>query len=114
MKTSKLEGLLEEVKGQLGQPVPPHTLKERKMVKKVEKGATKAKGKADAKPEKSKAKSGDDNLVTLADLAAEAKISGAAARRKIRATEMDRGEGRWAWPVGSKQLRTTREALGLK
>lgn len=82
------------------------------MVKKVEKKG-KAKPEKESKKVEAKGK-GDDNLVTLAALADEAKISGAAARRKIRATEMDRGDGRWAWPVGSKQLRTAREALGLK
>lgn len=107
MKASKMDGLLEEVKAGLGQPIPPHQLKEKKVAKKVDK-------KSKAKPEKEAKKSNgsDDNLVTLADLAKEAKISGAAARRKIRATEMER-DGRWAWAAGSKQLKTARTALGL-
>lgn len=80
------------------------------MAKKVKKGAE-----VEEKGKKVKtAKSSDDGKVTLAELAAEAKISGAAARRKVRATEIERGDGRWAWDKGSKALRTVREALGLK
>jgi hypothetical protein len=113
---------LEEIQRDLDEPVPGHNAQRKKekvtMVKKVEKkaGAVKSDKKADAKPEKKaskKVEKEDDGMVTLADLAAEAKIGGAAARRKIRASEMERGEGRWAWPEGSKQLRTARAALGL-
>ncbi len=110
MKAARLEGILEEVKQGLNQPIPAHTLKEgTKMAKKVEK---KGKSKDKAETKKSNGKS-ESNLVTLADLAKEAKSSGAAARRKIRASELDRGDGRWAWEPGSKQLKTARSALGL-
>lgn len=111
-----LDPVLEQVKQDLVKPVPGHDpkMKEKMMAKKVEKPKGKAE-KADAKPEKAKKSSkSESDTVTLADLAAEAKIGGAAARRKIRNAEMDRGDGRWAWEKGSKQLRTAREALGLK
>jgi hypothetical protein len=112
MKASKMDGLLDEVKAGLGQSIPAHTLKEKKVAKKVAKKKGSAKPETEAKSNGKAKAAADDNLVTLADLAKEAKIGAAAARRKIRATEMER-DGRWAWPVGSKQLKTARGALGL-
>lgn len=127
---SKLEGILDQVKQDLSKPVPEHGApsKEKKMAKKVNKPeaededeAPKAKkggkaAKADKSEKKGKtgkaAKADDDGNVTLAALAAEAGISAAAARRKVRATELERN-GRWAFKEGSKQLRTVRTALGL-
>ena len=111
------ESVLEEVKQDLLKPVPEHNApsKEKKMAKKVEKKGkaeveekTKSKSKAKSKP----AKADEDGNVTLAELASEAGISAAAARRKVRATEIER-DGRWAFKEGSKQLKTVREALGI-
>lgn len=111
MKASKLEANIEAIKRDLSTPVSPHTLKKGAIMPKKVKAEAEAETKKGKKAEKS-SKGGDK--VTLADLAAEAKISGAAARRKIRATEIERGDGRWEWEPGSKTLRTVREALGLK
>lgn len=120
MKTTKLEDALDQVKRDLETPVPPHTLTKEKLkmatkkVKKVEAPAKAAKKSAKVESKSAPAKEKDnDGSVTLADLAAEAKISPAAARRKVRATEIERGDGRWAWAQGSKALKTVREALGL-
>lgn len=116
---SKFEAAINGVKRDLETAVPPHTLTKEKLkvAKKVKKeeAAEPAKGKkstakASAKPSKAK---DSDGKVTLAQLAAEAGISGAAARRKVRATEIERGDGRWEWAEGSKALRTVKEALGL-
>lgn len=67
-------------------------------------------GKKKAKPA---AAEGDENLVTLATLAAELKVDPRAARRKLRTKFADSHEGkaRWAWPAGSKELDQVREAL---
>ncbi len=118
-----LEEKLEGLKDKFQQPVPEHgtITTEKKMAKKVDKKAEKeeSNGKADAKAKKNgkaakadKDEDSNDGMITLADLAGEAKISGAAARRKIRAAELER-DGRWAWKDGSKSLKTARKALGL-
>lgn len=86
--------------------------KKSKKGKKVEKAKVKANGKA--KPEKkAKKEQEDDGLIRLSDLAETAGISGAAARRKLRAAELERGDGRWAWEDGSTALKQAKKALGL-
>lgn len=76
--------------------------KGKKMAKKVPKKVSK----------KSKADDEGDSKVKLSDLASEAKITAAAARRKLRDADLSR-EGRWAWDEGSKDLKAARKALGL-
>lgn len=73
--------------------------------KAVKKGKTEKKSKAP--------KEVDPNMVTLSDLIAKSKMSGQAARQKLRAAEVKRPEGRWAWKKGSKDLETVKKALGL-
>lgn len=59
-----------------------------------------------------KASKGTDGLISLADLAKEAKIAPASARVKLRAAEIER-DGRWAFKDGSSALKAARKALGL-
>lgn len=91
------------------------------MAKKVKKAEAdeSPKGKKAKKVEKSNGKSNghteksDDGLITVAELADEAGISAQSARVKLRAAELDRGEGRWKWEPGSKTLKSARKILGL-
>jgi hypothetical protein len=78
-------------------------------VKKVKKGGKKT---VAAKPAKKEAKA-DKNVVRLKDLAKQAKIGEASARKKLRDANVERGEGRWSWDLGSKGLKQARKALGL-
>lgn len=73
--------------------------KTKKVVKKVVK-----------KAEKSEKKS--ENVVTLKELTKEAKLSGRAARLKLRAAKLEK-DGRWEWEKGSSGLKEARKALGL-
>lgn len=106
---SKLETDLEKVKADLAEPPPEPG--SRKGVKKVVKKVVK-KGK-EAKPAKSSnGAEPEEGQITLATLAAEAEITPAGARRKLRAAELER-DGRWSWAEGSKGLAAARKALGL-
>src|SRR5262249_23351335 len=96
--------------------------KVKKVAKKVSKkvkdeDATEVKTKVKAKKTNGKAnghaEESDDGLITVAQLAEEAEISPQSARVKLRAAEMDRGEGRWKWAEGSKGLKQARKILGL-
>jgi hypothetical protein len=85
---------------------------EKKVAKKVAKKMAKGNG---GKPEKKvAAKEVDENVVTLAQLAAEAEIAPQSARVKLREAEVERPEGRWVWPVGSKALKEARKIIGLE
>lgn len=117
MIVEKLERTLSDVASDLAQEPKaseqPGKVKkvakaEKKAVKKVGK---KSNGKAEAAPKKA-AKAADSDTVTLADLASEAKITGAAARRKLRGANLS-PEGRWKWEDGSKSLKEARKVLGL-
>jgi hypothetical protein len=79
--------------------------------KKVKKGGKKV-AKKEAK-KTSKSEKSDKNVVRLKDLAKQAKLTEAIARKKLRDAEVPRGEGRWSWELGSKALKTARKALGL-
>lgn len=105
--TEKLERTLSESEDDLSKEPPAEETKPKK-VKKVAKKVVKKVSK------KSKAEKSDstEGKVTLADLASEAKITTAGARRKLREAELSR-EGRWAWDEGSKGLKDARKALGL-
>lgn len=90
------------------QPEPaPKSTKKTKKVKKVKKGAKKTVS------AKKSSKSDDKNRVRLKDLAKTAKITEAVARKKLRDADVERGEGRWSWELGSKGLKQARKALGL-
>lgn len=54
-----------------------------------------------------------DGHVSVAQLAEEAEITAQSARVKLRASDIERPEGRWVWPEGSKALKKAREILGL-
>lgn len=59
-----------------------------------------------------KAASKDEDIVTLAELAGEAKLKGTVARAKLRAAGL-KCEGRWQWKKGSGDLAKAQKALGL-
>ena len=69
-----------------------------------------------AKAAKAKAepKEKDDNLVTLSEIAAELGIDPRAARVKLRKSEFNKGDGRWAWELGSKEHRAVAAFLTPK
>jgi hypothetical protein len=46
-------------------------------------------------------------------LAEEAEIAPQSARVKLRASDIDRPEGRWLWKKGSQALKQARKVLGL-
>src|SRR5580692_11255938 len=104
MMGEKVQETIEQVKSDLEAPVPEPARKRevKKVAKKVIKKGKKVTAE-EAKELKSKAKKTngtkqeDDGLVSVADLANEAKISPQSARVKLRAAELDRGEGRWKW-----------------
>lgn len=85
----------------------------------------KGNGKVSAKPEKaekkvSKKESGNrgpqevpDGHISVAQLAEEAEITAQSARVKLRGSDIDRPEGRWVWPEGSKGLKEARKILGI-
>jgi hypothetical protein len=112
---------VEQVQADLEKPVPKAARKPKvkKMVKKVKKVGKKVT--ADEVETKKAKKNGngkapasdDEGLITVAALAEEAGISAQSARVKLRAAELDRGEGRWKWEEGSKQLKEARKVLGL-
>lgn len=103
---------LEAIREELGKPIPKH-LKEIQMAEKKVKPAKKVSKKTVAAAPK-KAKGADDNLVSLSEVAGEAKISGQQARQKLRAAGIEREEGkRYGWAPGSKALGEVRKALGL-
>lgn len=57
---------------------------------------------------------GDDDRVTLAELADEANISTQQARQKLRAAGIEREDGkRWSWTPRAKALTAVKKALGL-
>lgn len=106
----KLERTLNEVATDMEQTpeeAPPPSKKGKKVAKAkkvVKKKATKSE----------KAKPGNkEGLILLSDLASEAGITTAGARRKLREAELSR-EGRWAWEEGSKDYKAARKALGLE
>lgn len=114
------EATVNEVKASLEQPGKPKPKGAKKVAKKVKKAAEAEAPKGKKKSAKPNGISGsgkpesDEGLVTVADLAAEAEISPQSARVKLRAAELDRGEGRWKWEEGSKQLKAARKVLGLE
>lgn len=55
----------------------------------------------------------EEGVVTILDLASEAKITAQAVRIKLRQSDIDRGEGRWKFEEGSKRLKEARKLLGL-
>lgn len=87
----------------------------------------KGNGKVAAKPEKAEKKSAakkesggnrgpqevPEGHVSVAQLADEAEITAQSARVKLRGSDIDRPEGRWVWPEGSKGLKEARKILGI-
>lgn len=104
----KLERTLSDVSNDLSQD-PPAASEQPKKVKKVAKAK---KAKKVAKKASKAEKTSDDGKVTLAELATEAQITTASARRKLRDADMS-PEGRWKWDPGSKDLKAARKVLGL-
>ena len=109
----KLERTLSDVQEDLSQELPESSSQPKK-VKKVAKGKKKVKkANGEAKAFKKSAKaSSKEGVVLLTDLASEAGITGASARRKLRSAQLS-PEGRWTWEEGSKALKEARKALGL-
>lgn len=125
MNDKTLDREIENVENDLKEPIPePNQKPEKtkmatKKVKKVgapAKTATKTNGKT-APPKAAKTptrKQADvEGMVKLSTLATEAKISTQRARQKLRAAELDRGDGRWSWKEGSRDLAAARKALGI-
>lgn len=113
MQSDNLEKQLGQIEDDLGQPIPEHSLtsKEPKVAKKVDKKAAK---KAVKSPKKTvEAAGSEESGIKLETLATEAGIGTAAARRKLRAAEVDRGDGRWTFKDGSSSHKAARKALGL-
>lgn len=54
-----------------------------------------------------------EGMVSVAELAEEAEITPQSARVKLRASDVDRPEGRWLWKKGSSSLKAARKVLGL-
>ena len=54
-----------------------------------------------------------EGMVSVAQLAEEAEITPQSARVKLRASEVERPEGRWLWKAGSSALKAARKVLGL-
>lgn len=118
------EASVNEVKAALdspGKPKPKGAKKVAKKVKKSDNGVISAKGDKKEKGKKAKPNgisgggaASEDGLITVAQLAEEAEISPQSARVKLRAAELDRGEGRWKWEPGSKSLKAARKVLGLE
>lgn len=109
----KLERTLSDVTSDLSKE--PETTSKSQKVKKVAKGEGKKAAKKVGKKSKSEGKKRNDDggdRILLADLASEAGITGASARRRLRAAELS-PEGRWSWEPGSKALKEARKALGL-
>lgn len=104
----KLERTLSDVESDL-EKEPAAVDKPTKKVKKVAKKAKKVakKSKKAEKPEAS-----EEGKISLAELASEANLTTAAARRRLRDAELSR-EGRWSWEDGSKAYKDARKALGL-
>lgn len=107
----KLERSLSDVGNDLEQdPVEsdakPKSTKKVKKVAKAKKGAKKVAKKA-SKPEAT-----EDGKIKLTELASEAGITTASARRKLRDADLNR-EGRWSWEDGSRDYKAARKALGL-
>ena len=98
------------------EPPPPGKKRgAKKVVKKVIKNgaAKKVAKKVDKVAKKAKDTEADPNVVTLAQLAEEAEIAPQSARVKLREAGVERPEGRWVWPVGSKALKEARKTVGL-
>jgi len=91
--------------------------KGKKSAKKVDKVEAKGKEKAKAKKNGNGESRGPQEVpeghVSVAQLADEAEITAQSARVKLRASDIERPEGRWVWPEGSKALKKAREILGL-
>lgn len=85
--------------------------------KKGNKVEAKAEVKGKAKAKSNGAPKGPQEVpeghVSIAMLADEAEITSQSARVKLRGSEIERPEGRWVWPEGSKGLKKAREILGL-
>ncbi len=110
----KLERTLGDVQDDLNQE-PPASQDKPKKVKKVAKETkkvTKKAGKKGAAKSESKKSASTEGRVLLADLASEAEITTASARRKLRDADLS-PEGRWSWDDGSKALKEARKVLGL-
>lgn len=77
----------------------------------TKKAAVKEATEAPKKSKKAEA-SDEDDRVTLSALCEKLDIQPATARRKLRAAEgIDRGDGRWAWKKGSKELAAVEAVL---
>lgn len=124
MSDKTLDREIEAVENDLKDPIPDNPPPKEKKVatKKVtnkpapSKTTAKAKTNGVAKVTKAPAKKASadvEGMVKLSTLATEAKISTQRARQKLRAAELDRGDGRWSWKEGSRDLANARKALGL-
>ena len=105
----ELGSRLQRVKSVLARPP---TNEETTMSVSINKAVKSPTGNAAAAAVKAK-KEIDPNLIPLATLCKELKISGQAARRKLRAAKLTK-DGRWAFQRGSAEERKVRELLTAK
>lgn len=104
-----LDEALQRCKAEFENP-DPFIEKEPEMARKKTAEAPAAKKKA-AKSAKSNGSAAKEGFVSLATVAKEFKMEPSAARRRLRAAELDRGDGRWSWKDGSKDLAKVRTIL---
>jgi SNF2 family DNA or RNA helicase len=64
----------------------------------------KEKAKKEKKEKKAKKEEKDENLVTVADLAAELGITPPVLRKKLRSSDLEKPAGRWEWPADHNDL----------
>lgn len=127
MKNDDIKADLQEIRNELGEAASTKR-KVKKVAKKVAKTETteettskknKSKGKtAEASTTKSngakrtRTEHVEEGMVSLRQLAEEAGIAPPVARAKLRASDIDRGDGRWKFEEGSKRLKEARKILG--
>ena len=105
---------VDAIREELHKPIPEHLAQTKEKAKMAERKPRKKKAPAKKRPAKKTNSGGDDNIVSLADLADEAGISAQSARQKLRNAEIERPEGkRWGWTPKSKELTKVRKVLGL-
>ncbi len=119
--SKKLNEQVQEIREEIDKPIPEHTpIEEKKMSDKKAKPKKAKTEKPKAKTEKpktekakTKPKTKTEDMVTLAELCTEAGITPAVARHKLRSSEVENPEGRWAWVVGSRKLKAAQKVLGI-
>lgn len=118
MIDDELANDLDELNKELNEPSKSNR-KVKKMVKKVTKfdqadtAPKKSKKVKAPAPKRTRTETPQEGFVTLRQLAQEANLAPPIVRAKLRASTVDRGDGRWKFEEGSKRLKEARQALGI-